>query len=72
MEESGMNTGGMISYDVLNEILIQAAETRDDFIFSTIQPFIENKLQIIVNKNLLERALVEYFKNHPEEYNVVN
>lgn len=46
---------------------MQMRETQDDFIFSTISSYITNTTQIIVNKELLVRAITEYFQNHPEE-----
>ena len=62
-----MNNGGLVSWDFIDKIYMQMRETQDDFIFSTISPYITDTTQIIVNKELLNRALTEYFKNHPEE-----
>ena len=62
-----MNDGGLVSWDVIDKLYTQMRETQDDFIFSTISPYITNTTQIIVNKELLVRAITEYFKNHPEE-----
>ena len=62
-----MNNGGLVSWDFIDEIYMQMRETQDDFIFSTISPYITDTTQITVNKELLVRAITEYFKNHPEE-----
>ena len=62
-----MNDGGLVSWDVIDKIYTQMRETQDDFIFSTISPYITDTTQIIVNKELLVRAITEYFQNHPEE-----
>ena len=67
MEEIGMNTGGLVSWEVIDNIMMEMEERKEDFIFTTIAPFIENKLQTKINKDLLLRAVTEYFKNHPEE-----
>lgn len=62
-----MNNGGLVSWDFIDKIYMQMRETQDDFIFSTIIPYITDTTQIIVNKELLNRAITEYFQNHPEE-----
>lgn len=62
-----MNDGGLVSWDFIDKIYTQMRETQDDFIFSTISPYITDTTQIIVNKELLVRAITEYFQNHPEE-----
>ena len=62
-----MNDGGLVSWDFIDKIYMQMRETQDDFIFSTINPYITDTTQIIVNKELLVRAVTEYFQNHPEE-----
>ena len=62
-----MNDGGLVSWDFIDKIYMQMRETQDDFIFSTIIPYITDTTQITVNKELLVRAITEYFKNHPEE-----
>ena len=62
-----MNDGGLVSWDFIDKIYTQMRETQDDFIFSTISSYITNTTQITVNKELLVRAITEYFKNHPEE-----
>lgn len=56
-----MNNGGLVSWDFIDKIYMQARETQEDFIFSTISPYITNTTQIIVNKELLNRAITEYF-----------
>ena len=63
-----MNNGGLVSWDSIDKIYMQMRETQEDFIFSTISPYITNTTQITVNKELLVRAVTEYFQNHPEEY----
>ncbi len=62
-----MNNGGLVSWDFIDKIYMQVHETQDDFIFSTIIPYVTDTTQIIVNKELLVRAITEYFQNHPEE-----
>ena len=62
-----MNDGGLVSWDFIDKMYMQMRETQDDFIFSTIAPYITDTTQIIVNKELLVRAVTEYFQNHPEE-----
>ena len=62
-----MNDGGLVSWNFIDKIYMQIRETQDDFIFSTIIPYITDTTQIIVNKDLLNRAITEYFQNHPEE-----
>lgn len=62
-----MNDGGLVSWDFIDKIYMQMRETQDDFIFNTISPYITDTTQIIVNKELLNRAITEYFQNHPEE-----
>lgn len=68
-----MNDGGLVSWDFLDEIYMKVRETEEDFIFSTIIPYITDTTQRIVNKELLNRAITEYFQNHPEErQNAIN
>lgn len=62
-----MNDGGLVSWDFIDKIYMQMRETQEDFIFNTISPYITDTTQIIVNKELLNRAITEYFQNHPEE-----
>ena len=62
-----MNDGGLVSWDFIDKIYTQMRETQDDFIFSTISSYITGTTQRIVNKELLIRAITEYFQNHPEE-----
>ncbi len=63
-----MNDGDLVSWDFIDEIYMKMRKTQDDFIFSTIQPHLEKIMETKINKELLIRALKEYFKNHPEEY----
>ena len=56
---------------MLNEIgdfIIKLEETRSDFIFETIYPYCEERTRMKISKNLLIRALREYKKNHPKEF----
>ena len=62
-----MNNGGLVPWDIIDEIYMKMRETHDDFIFSTIQPHLEETMEIKINKELLVRAITEYFQNHPEE-----
>ena len=49
------------------EIETQCQETYDEFIFKQVKPFCENAVRMVISKELLVRALTEYFENHPEE-----
>lgn len=49
------------------EIKTQCQETYDEFIFKQVKPFCEDAVQRVIKKDLLVRALTEYFENHPEE-----
>lgn len=62
-----MNDGGLVSWDIIDEIYMKMREAQEDFIFSTIQPHLEETMEIKINKELLVRAVTEYFQNHPEE-----
>ena len=53
--------------DMPERIITRAVEETDKFIFTTIRSYCETVTQLIISKPLLERALVEYFENHPEE-----
>lgn len=63
----------LFDHDPLNvlhftaEIQTQCQETRDEFIFKQVKPFCENAVRMVISKELLVRALTEYFENHPEE-----
>ncbi len=56
-----------IIHDAYEIMTIKAVETMDDFIFQTIRPYCELVSQRKISKEILKRALTEYFKNHPEE-----
>ena len=43
--------------DMTYKISVEAQETLDKFIFSTIQPFCENKTQIVIEKQFLIDAI---------------
>ena len=63
----------MDSNDVINisyTLDTQMSETVDDFIFEYISPWCEGIVQHKVSKKMLERALLEYQANHPEEFTV--
>lgn len=60
------NLSSEIVHDEYQIVTLKAAETIDDFIFQRIDPFCEEVFQMKLNKNLLIRALTEYFQNHPE------
>ena len=53
--------------NLYEEIQTQAIEKMDEFIFRTIEPYCNKISERRISKNLLKRALTEYFKNHPEE-----
>ena len=53
--------------DMPERIIMRAIEETDKFIFATIRPYCETVTQLAISKPLLERALIEYFENHPEE-----
>ena len=44
------------------------SETVDNFIFEYINPWCEELIQHKLSKKMLERALLEYKDNHPEEF----
>ena len=48
-------------------LVIYAKEEADKFIFTTVQPYCELATEKKISKKILERALFEYFQNHPEE-----
>lgn len=50
------------------EILTRAIEKMDEFIFRTVEPYCSKISERRISKSLLKRALTEYFKNHPEQY----
>ena len=54
---------------VIESIIMQAKEKTDEFIFETVHPYCEQVTQCKISKRILERALIEYFQNHPEERN---
>ena len=45
-----MNDGGLVSWDFIDKIYMQMRETQDDFIFSTISPYITNTTQIKIGR----------------------
>ena len=53
--------------NLYEEIQTQAVEKMDEFIFRTIEPYCNEISERRISKSLLKRALIEYFKNHPEE-----
>lgn len=53
--------------DLVQTYTIKAYEEMDNFIFETIRPYCEDVAKMKISKKLLERALIEYFVNHPEE-----
>lgn len=53
--------------DICNTILTRAKETYDEFIFETVEPYCNQVTKQRISKQILKRALIEYFKNHPEE-----
>ena len=54
-------------YNYLYKITTYAHETRDDFIFKVISSFCFEVAKYKISKKLLEKAIIEYMKNHPEE-----
>ena len=48
-------------------IVTHAIEKTDEFIFKTVEPYCEQVTERKISKKILERALTEYFKNHPKE-----
>lgn len=51
---------------ILNQIIIEALETEDEFIFTTIRPWCEEKIQRKISKKDLELALTQYFNKKEE------
>lgn len=60
------------TFNIVDKIIITATETYDNFIFEYIKPWCELKTHHVVSKRLLIRALTEFQKNHPEEFNLLN
>lgn len=54
----------------INKISMEVCETQEDFIFKTIYPFIENAVEMKINKRELVEALLMYrtFKEKMEAY----
>ena len=54
----------------INEISMEVCETQEDFIFKTIYPFVENAVEMKINKRELVEALLMYrtFKEKMEAY----
>ena len=48
--------------DIINKIIIEARESADEFIFTTIAPWCEEKLQRKISKSDLANALYLYYK----------
>lgn len=67
IDESLFESDSMNVFRFTAEIQMQTHETIDEFIFTQIKPFCENTFQRVISKDLLVRALTEYFENHPEE-----
>lgn len=63
-----MNNGGIISYDDFYKITVEVQESIEDYVFSIIYPFIERTTNLKVNKKLLTNAILEYYANHPKEF----
>lgn len=47
---------------LVEEILLKAQETQEEFIFQTIRPYCENVLQMNVNKEELKQILLNGFQ----------
>lgn len=51
----------------IQKVVNKVEETYEEFIFTSIRPWCEEVTQQRISKSILEKALKEYFKNHPEE-----
>ena len=58
--------------NVIHKMVTEASEDYDNFIFTTIQPWCEEKLQRKISKRIIEEALVQYFNKKPCEDAVVS
>ena len=47
--------------EITSKIVTEAMESVDEFIFTTIKPWCEEKIQREISKRDLERALIQYF-----------
>ena len=54
--------------DIIDQIVTKAVEDKEQFIFSTIQPYCEEIVQQKISKITLTKALLEYHAKHPEEF----
>ena len=48
-----MNDGGLVSWDFIDEIYMKVRETQDDFIFSTIIPYITKSAPPVLGNSFL-------------------
>lgn len=54
-------------WDFSTFIKLRAIETVDEFIFQTIRPFCEKRIERSISKQVLIDALTEYFAKHGTE-----
>ena len=48
--------------DIVNELVLQAEETEEEFIFKTINPFAQSVIQKIIPKEDLKEVLIRGFR----------
>lgn len=51
----------------IGNLVLQVRETTDEFIFQTILPFCEERMERSISKRVLIDALTEYFAKHGTE-----
>ena len=61
-------------FNIVDKMTLSVDETMDGFVFSCIKPWIEyhTNYQFKVSKPLLIRALMEFRKNNPEEFDMLS
>lgn len=54
--------------EIVEKIITEAQETEENFIFTTVRPYCESVTELVISKKILINALLEYKRNHPEEF----
>lgn len=53
-------------FNVSYEITSQIKETQDDFIFTTLSNFLQERFEIVIPKELVVCAISEFYQNHSD------
>ena len=56
------------NHNLILEIARCVTEDCDKWVFDTVSPYLEEKTEMKVSKRLLERALICFREEHPEEF----